>query len=278
MTSARLIAWSVLIYRTLLIAYPARFRQEYSAHMVQVFQDCCLRAVRDRGFWGMLRLWIVTLIDLVRSAIAERAQKEIQVNKPMDTEEIWMGGWALIWAGVVLAGGHIAFFMGNPDLWMISGLLILFVGLPLLIAGLLALRKRYREQVGGFGSDALLFGAILGALSALFGLFAPYEWGWLAGLVSPAFPLLGLALFGVAALFRKPLARLNALPLFAGFWNISLYALYVLLPGPIDWAALAEGPWLRIASALIFAIHGFALVTLGNILKSDVPGEQPAAA
>jgi hypothetical protein len=275
-TTARLIAWSVTLYRTLLAAYPSRFRQEYGAHMVQVFQDCCFQALRNRGVRGVLRLWIVTLIDLVRSAIAEHAHKEIQVNKPMDTEEIWMGGWALIWAGVVLAGGHIAFFMGNPDLWMISGLLILFVGLPLLTAGVLALRKRYGQQVGAFGSDALLLGTILAGLSVFLALFTRYEWSWLAGLVSPAFPLFGLALFGVAALFRKPLPRWNALPLLAGLWNISLYALYVHLPGAIDWAAVAQEPLFKVASDLAFAIHGIALVALGNILISDVPGHAPA--
>ena len=43
-------------------------------------------------------------------------------------------------------------------------LLLIFVGLPLLVFGVLGLR-RYGEHVGGFGKNILLIGAILQRLS-----------------------------------------------------------------------------------------------------------------
>jgi hypothetical protein len=44
-----IMAFSLKAYQVLLATYPAKFRQEYGSHMVQVFRDCCLRAIRQSG-------------------------------------------------------------------------------------------------------------------------------------------------------------------------------------------------------------------------------------
>ncbi|OGO37121.1 MAG: hypothetical protein A2W35_07280 [Chloroflexi bacterium RBG_16_57_11] len=51
-----LVALSNVIFRLLLFAYPARFRCEYGPHLAQTFRECCLRALRQAGPPGMLRL------------------------------------------------------------------------------------------------------------------------------------------------------------------------------------------------------------------------------
>ena len=70
-----IVAFSVKLYQALLVAYPTKFQQEYGLHMVQAFQDCCLRAVRQGGMNGMVRLWVITFVDFIQSVISERRQK-----------------------------------------------------------------------------------------------------------------------------------------------------------------------------------------------------------
>ena len=59
------------IYGLLLFAYPKDFRREYGPHMAQVFRDC-YRAEKQRT--RVLRLWLNTLVDLLRTAPKERMQ------------------------------------------------------------------------------------------------------------------------------------------------------------------------------------------------------------
>ena len=80
-TDLPIVAFSTSLYRLLLTAYPAQFQQEYGPQMVQVFQDCCLRALRQGGTNGMVRLWAVTLLDLIQSVISEYRQKEVDMSK-----------------------------------------------------------------------------------------------------------------------------------------------------------------------------------------------------
>ena len=59
----RVVFFSTLMYRLLLITYPKDFQREYASCMAQVFRDCCLRAFHTRGLPGMLSLWSLALID-----------------------------------------------------------------------------------------------------------------------------------------------------------------------------------------------------------------------
>ncbi|HKY27452.1 MAG TPA: hypothetical protein VJM12_05850, partial [Pyrinomonadaceae bacterium] len=59
------------IYGLLLFAYPKNFRREYGPHMTQVFRDC-YRA--DPRRTRACRLWLNTLVDLLRTAPKERMQ------------------------------------------------------------------------------------------------------------------------------------------------------------------------------------------------------------
>jgi hypothetical protein len=75
------------VYRALLVAYPREFRREYGSQMRQVFRDLCREEVRNGQKRSLLRLWILTVLDLGRSALVQRTGdldrpggKEVGVN------------------------------------------------------------------------------------------------------------------------------------------------------------------------------------------------------
>jgi hypothetical protein len=60
------------VYRLLLAAYPAKFRQRYGPEMAQVFRTCCRASYNASGTVGVMRLWLPTLWDWAWSAAGER--------------------------------------------------------------------------------------------------------------------------------------------------------------------------------------------------------------
>jgi hypothetical protein len=281
-----IIAVSVKIYQTLLLSYPIKFRQEYGSDMLQVFQDCCLRALRQGGTNGMLKLWVVTFFDLVQSVISEHAQKEIEMKKEMKPEDIRMAGWALIWGAVIFVISLLLLMIGDVSrdgtFWGLSALLIVFLSPPLLVVGLFGLRNRYGDKVGWFGKNILLLGAILGSLTTFIGfvgslgLFKNGDIGWHLIYIGPGVLFTGLALFGFVALYKRPLPRWNVALVIAGLWYPIVVLAHIII-------GMRNGDWLHGGSSYTMApvlhiIQGIALVAVGNILKSDVPEETVAPA
>ncbi len=70
--NTRLAVLSMRVYRWLLAAYPAAFRDEYGPDMIQLFHDLCRDTVKTSGAAGMATLWIRTLVDLAASVVRER--------------------------------------------------------------------------------------------------------------------------------------------------------------------------------------------------------------
>ena len=257
-----LIPLSVKVYQVLLNAYPARFQQEYGAEIVHVFQDCCIRAYRQGGTNGMLKLWAVTLLDLIQSVISEHAQKEIQMKKEMKPEDARLAGWALMMGAMTFIMGMFSAFlsMTGRNLWVLSDWLVIFLGMPLLVVGLLGVRDRYGEKVGWFGKNILLIGVISGPLISSIGLIGgANETSWTLTYSGPAVLLACLTLFGFVALYKKPLPRWNVMPLIAG----------IGYPTVFFWSGIPES-----MSVIFIAIQGIALATLGYILKSDAPQDK----
>ena len=60
------------IYRCLLLAYPGSHRAKYGAAMAQLFRDQCRDAWNESQNWGVMKLWIRVLPDLVKHFIIER--------------------------------------------------------------------------------------------------------------------------------------------------------------------------------------------------------------
>jgi len=276
-----LTAFSVKVYQTLLNAYPAKFQQEYGSHMLQVFEDCCLRAVRQGGTNGIVKLWAITLLDLIQSVISEHAHKEIEMKKEIKPEDIRLAGWALIWGAVTFVLSLVSLLIGDTALgnpfYGISALFIIFLSQPLLVVGILGLRKRYGDKVGWFGKNILLLGATLGPLITLtgffgmLGLFEKGNIGWHLIYIGPGVLFAGLALFGFVALYKRPLPRWNGVPVIAGLW----YPIVVLAH---IFTSVRVGNWLHggpiyYTAPYLDVIQGVALVALGYILKSDVQEE-----
>jgi hypothetical protein len=80
-----------------------------------------------------------------------------------------------------------------------------------------------------------------------------------------------LALFGIVALYKKPLPRWNVVPVIAGIWYPIMFLVSRITAGSLDW----DVP-IGVNVAVLFGIQGVALVALGYILKSDIPKETAA--
>jgi hypothetical protein len=270
-----MIAFSVRVYQVFLIAYPTQFRQEYGSHMMQVFRDGCLRVIRQDGTNGMPKFWALTLLDLIQSVISEHMQKEAQMKKEMKSEDIRRAGWAFILGALsFVLGIFLAILEYSNGNWSLFALLsLVFVSLPLLVFGVLGLRNRYGEKVGRFGKNILLIGAILGPATSIIGFFVmAIDPLWFVIYAGPAVLFLCLTLFGVAALYTKPMPRWNGLPVIAGLSYPALIIFYILtsvMAG--DWSGSSVPDVLYI---ILTTIQGIALLALGYILKADVPEEK----
>jgi len=133
-------------------------------------------------------------------------------------------GWAFIYGGV-----SFATVLTGSDPIVFAGLEISAI---LLALGLLGLRARYGEQVGGFGRNILLLGAsgpfllVIVIAMGLFGILTDTQITnglWILLFGGPAVSLLGLTIFGLTALRSKPMSRLDWLPVFAGIWYPVFY-------------------------------------------------------
>lgn len=88
--------WFLWIYSILLLAYPREFRREYGSQMVLLLLDCQHDA---RTAPARTRIWLRTLIDLVRTAPREhleKIRKEKKFMRNLRTDLFAIGGCVLI--------------------------------------------------------------------------------------------------------------------------------------------------------------------------------------
>src|SRR5688500_3463220 len=67
-TSARVPVWADRVYSTLLLAYPASFREEYRGEMRAAFRS------RWREEHGSIGLWLAVLLDTLTTAAREHGE------------------------------------------------------------------------------------------------------------------------------------------------------------------------------------------------------------
>jgi predicted transporter len=97
---------------------------------------------------------------------------------------------------------------------------------------------------------------------------------WVLIFLGPAISLLGLTLFGVAALHSKPMPRLNWLPVFAGIWYPVTYILFSIY----DISQKGVFPEQSLpALELMVVIQFLALCILGFVLINDSSKELATA-
>jgi hypothetical protein len=268
------VTFSVRVYRLLLNAYPAKFQKEYGSHMAQVFQDSCLRVMRQGGKAGMARLWMATLLDLIQSVISEHARREIQMKKEMKPEDIRKAGWVLMLATPAFILG-VFWETSVYDLWII-GFPLLLISVFMLAYGLRGIQARYGESVGSFGRSILQAGAILGPVITLVGFIGAFIVPWLFILVytGPAVLLACLLIFGAMALLRKPFMNWKALAVFAAIWYPAFFFNDQI-------GGFIRGEWITFTfnspDLFIMAVPGIAMIVLGYILQADSSQEMTPA-
>jgi hypothetical protein len=189
-------------------------------------------------------------------------------------------GWAFILGAfsfaAILTGSDPVAFTGS----VISSIL--------LAVGLLGLRARYGEYLGGIGRNILLIGVIgmillyivVGYLFLMyFGVLPAIqidlsEGLWILLFGGPAVLLLALTLFGLAALRGTPMGRLNWLPVLAGIW----YPLvYFFLAGYLFTHDGEYPGQYHEAMQMMFLIQFVALCVFGAVVAADIPQEMATA-
>ncbi len=76
----RLVEYSVALYRILLAAYPAAFRNEFREAMTQLFRDTALDGYRRHGLLGLSAVWLWTLADFTISVFRQHREKPVKVS------------------------------------------------------------------------------------------------------------------------------------------------------------------------------------------------------
>ena len=98
----RAVSGSERLYRALLGAYPKEFRRAYGREMAQVFRCMCREEVVRGGTGGLARLWVRTLLDLLATALAERAKQALGISTLVGSSSKLVR-----WSGLAAAAGGV---------------------------------------------------------------------------------------------------------------------------------------------------------------------------
>ena len=175
----RLVGASVIVYRALLLLYPARFRRAYGEQMRQVFQASCRRARQEGGPAGVARLWQRTLGDLLLTALAERIERlELAMTQAPSALYRATGLVSLVgivaWIiGPILLGVGLA-LSGSMQSSVSVMLLLLPVGWLFLVIGFIGLYAWLAKQCGW----AVWIPGALAIATLLVMIVAALYWGY----------------------------------------------------------------------------------------------------
>ena len=231
------------LYATLLYLYPEKLRAAYGQQMRLTFREACRAAYRQNGLVGLLALWLPTLMDLLKSALEERArQGEIIMLKE---RLMALAGPLTIVVGALMLVGPISDLVQlvrppyTEALWEIFHFRTATVSLAVMIPAFLGTWLRYKESPGGLGRLGLILN-VAGCLTFCLALSADFlldilqllqhptgpNYAMLAGIVSI---LIGHILFGIDTLRYKLLPRWTATPLLVGLTAPLLGVLAVII-------------------------------------------------
>ena len=275
------------LYQVLLYLYPKKFRAAYGQQMRLTFRDACRVAYRRNNVGSLLTLWFPTLLDLLKSALEERArQGEITMSKerlmPLAGPLTILVGslWVLASIGefVLLVG------LGSPDsFWDIFWFYPVMLSFFLMIPTFIGTRLRYIQSVSDLGRLGLIL-SVAGCMgmcvfllvSIVLGAFGIEQETWPNYVITACFltPMIGHVLFGIDALRYKLLPRWNVMPLLVGLPSILLIVPDLL----IDGGTPNHFELTLITTFLRFALTGACWVLLGIALMDQRREPQPTAA
>jgi cytochrome b6-f complex iron-sulfur subunit len=117
---------SVAVYRSLLIAYPADFRERYGVQMVQVFEEECRRVFQQYGAPGLVAYWMFNLIDLARTSLEERlsgnsrrrmmGEFKTMKPRPVNRREFLTAAWMASLGFLLVDLGGLTYLFSMPRL------------------------------------------------------------------------------------------------------------------------------------------------------------------
>lgn len=251
---------STQVYRLLLAFYPAKFRREYGAHMVQVFRDCCLKTFHQSGSQGLLRLWAYTLFDWFKTIIEEQIQRGTEMTQ---SKFIRLSGWGMMLGSVALLlgiftlqlGGDSQFYylvFGTPstsEQWAVykwvsenifASFYTLLLGLLLIIVGIGGVWSHYKMYGSQVGKGTLWVASIGGLIGFSGGLLIEFsvEYGWWLLTLGYALISASLATFGLLNSREKSIPLWNGFLLF-GFIYPAWMLISVFMPETLtdQWAS-----------------------------------------
>jgi len=278
--STNLLSNSVRIYRAMLGAYPKMFRDKYETQMVQVFRDSIRETYHQNRMFGLIDVWLHTLVDLVITALMERISERSQY---MFSPKVTLGGGvASICAGIFWLAFCLMIALPNSS----GGEGTIVLALILGIVGLVGLYSRQIEQ----GRRSGLAGFVLGIVGTGLALVAlrsfvtvhpeidPIGTAPIALRLAIGMAILGtgLVLLGVPSLNANILSRWRGLPLSLGLLHvahgITLWLVYYvpLSQGRVPWIAFTFGQVVHVVVALLL---GLGWLGLGIRLTSDADAE-----
>lgn len=223
--TATLIALSERVYCALLYAYPAEYRRDYGALMVQVYRDVARDAYRDGGWAGIVMWWLTTMFDLLITAFEQRRKPSFTMSKSNFAQ---LAGTLLIIGGAAIA--LATFSQLQPDdhytYYGIYQVLIWFLapGFLCLGIGCIGLALRYEQDFSSIARWALYitgFGALIMAVGVVATFINDSLWNvWMAGGIVHT---IALTVFGLLHLRTPTLPVFRALPLqIAGGWLVMM--------------------------------------------------------
>jgi hypothetical protein len=250
-------ALSGRIYSLLLYAYPASFRREYGHPMAQLFRDEARDTLQGSGTAGLIGLWFLTLIDLLKSAFAEHIWEVFHM--PIEKLQRWSGPAAaiagLLWVSswLIEVDENVRFLLFVPTmLFMAVGLAGLYRRLPasLRLGNTLA-----------FG--VALIGLLLMIASGLGLSLTEADLFWNMMVVAWMTVTVGIAGMGGIAISKRALGRLSFVPL----------AQAAFLAGIFFAGGDSGGDPLQITFTVLFGISWIALgFALWRSTREGAPG------
>lgn len=269
---------STRLYQALLVIYPPEFRQSYGNPMLQVFHDCSLRALRERGTSGLLALWWWTALDTLQSAIEEHSQRGVDMSKEKFFK---LSGWVMIVGPILFLIGawaktrppYVSYALSSMpiDRYAIPAATPLIVaGLVFMSLGILGVLLRYSPKMDSAGI-LLGIGALAGLASAVgaaaLAVNDSSPW-WELFILGLAVQYVALAVFGLITLRRRVLPRWNGLPLLAIWFPV----VFILSLGFIPWEISSK------LLAVLWTMSCVMFAGLGYLLQSNPQPAGPTTA
>lgn len=112
-----------LVFRLLLRLYPRRFRESYGGEMTRFFVERLGRAVEEGGGSAVARVWARTVVDVVKTALAERGSR----LAPKDNRRKGKESMSSFLHDLRYAAGRLR----KAPLFTVSAIVILAVGIGL---------------------------------------------------------------------------------------------------------------------------------------------------